>query len=77
MSGMSQKQKEDFQKHENRIKRLEDVAMVLTDNIMALSIKMDKIVEANLKTIEALEGKKVITEIAPKEAGLEEKTKCL
>lgn len=73
MSGMSQKQKDDFQKHENRIKRLEDVVMVLTDSIMALSIKMDNIVKANLKTIEALEGKRVITEIAP----AEEKTKCL
>lgn len=67
MSGMSQKQKDDFQKHEDRIKRLEDVAIILTDNIMALSIKMDKIVEANLKTIEALEGKRVITEVSPAE----------
>ena len=73
MSGMSQKQKDDFQKHENRIKRLEDIAMALTDNIMGLSIKMDNIVEANLKTIKALEGKQVISRIAP----VEEKTKCL
>ncbi len=67
MSGMSQKQKDDFRKHEDRIKKLEDVVIVLTDSIMELSIKMDKIVEANLKTIEALEGKQVITEIAPVE----------
>ena len=72
MSGMSQKQKDDFQKHEDRIERLEKIAAALADNIMALSIKMDNIVEANLKTIEALEGKQVINNIAP----VEEIIKC-
>ncbi len=72
MSGMSQKQKDDFDKLKNKVKDLEDKFEVLVEGVMRVGHRCDEIVKANLKTIEALKGKKVITEIAP----VEEKTKC-
>jgi archaellum component FlaC len=76
MSGMSQKQKEAFDKLAKKVKDLEDKFEVLAEGVMRVGHRCDEIVKANLKTIEALEGKRVINEIAPLPAGSEEKNKC-
>jgi uncharacterized FlaG/YvyC family protein len=67
MSGMSQKQKDNLEKLTDRVGRLESNLSKLWDNFLILSSKMDDIVEANMKTIEALEGKRVVRDIPPVE----------
>lgn len=67
MSGMSQKQKDDFGELKKKVKALEDKFENLVEGVRKVGQKCDEIVEANLKTIKALEGKQVITKITPVE----------
>jgi|GEM_PF-4169530 len=63
MSGMSQKQKDEFAKLEKRVGELEEKIEITIENVQKISAKCEDIIEANLNTIEALKGKKVITNI--------------